>query len=245
MTVSQITGKMDRLVAIRDIQITQGEHVAKIEVTFSDEPLLHKVMHQKCEKQFRVQCDEESETYKSNQSLENLQKCVDKGQIRNRRHLSKMLLEATEEDKKRYILEECELEYPDTNVCPEAKKQINQCLKENIGEKYSFSQQKGRIVFTLISHADEIHQKVELPRMNYDLEGGREIFASWQPVFKKDSGYSTEFMTDANGLELVSRPVYRDNEDIAFSSSFYPVTSMISMSDYEKKTALTVYNDRP
>ena len=52
-------------------------------------------------------------------------------------------------------------------------------------------------------------------------------------------------MTDANGLELVSRPVYRDNQGIAFSSSFYPVTSMISMSDHEKKTALTVYNDRP
>lgn len=97
----------------------------------------------------------------------------------NRRYLSQMRQEAAGEDKKRYILEECELEYPDTNECPEAKKKIYQCLKENIGEKYKFSQQKGRIAFTLISHSDEIHQKVELPRMNYDLEGGREIFASW------------------------------------------------------------------
>ena len=97
----------------------------------------------------------------------------------------------------------------------------------------------------MISRSDEIHQKIELPRLVYSKKSGREVFASWLPVFKQDSKFGAEFLTDANGLELVTRPVYRDNEDVTFSSSFYPVTSMISMSDIDKESALTVYNDRP
>ena len=41
----------------------------------------------------------------------------------------------------------------------------------------------------------------------------------------------SNFMTDSNGLELVSREVFEDNDGVAFARSFYPVTSMISVGD--------------
>ena len=50
-------------------------------------------------------------------------------------------------------------------------------------------------------------------------------------------------MTDANGLDLYERKVF-EKDSASFSSSFYPVTSMISMSDVDKVNALTVWNDR-
>jgi len=64
--------------------------------------------------------------------------------------------------------------------------------------------------------------------------------AIWTPQFK---AIDQEYVTDANGLELITRKVFGKNS-AAVSSSFFPVTSMISMGDQNKITALTVWNDR-
>ena len=82
-----------------------------------------------------------------------------------------------------------------------------------------------------------------LPRLDFDEKSG-EIFALWQPIF---DGVSTiigsEYLTDANGFQLIKRKVYNNIGPV--SSSFYPVTSLISSCDSKKENALTIWNDRP
>ena len=112
-------------------------------------------------------------------------------------------------------------------------------------EKVQTPNQVGKITFTLVSGSDEIYQKVELPRLEYDPEGGREIFATWQPIFDESKEISDEFFTDANGLELISRQVFVDKTSENFSKSFLPVTSMIAVSDKKKERVFQVFNDRP
>lgn len=69
------------------------------------------------------------------------------------------------------------------------------------------------------------------------------MFAIWSPLFD-GKGLDSEFVTDANGLELITRSVYvKDSAPV--SSSFYPVTTTISASDKERRVAMTIRNDRP
>ena len=69
------------------------------------------------------------------------------------------------------------------------------------------------------------------------------MFAIWSPLFD-GKGLDSEFVTDANGLELITRSVYvKDSAPV--SSSFYPVTTTISASDKETRVAMTIRNDRP
>ena len=72
---------------------------------------------------------------------------------------------------------------------------------------------------------------------------GREIFAIWRPKFGGND-ISFDYLTDANGMEIMTRRVF-EKESGSFSSSFYPITSLISMSDADKENAFTVWNDRP
>ena len=51
-------------------------------------------------------------------------------------------------------------------------------------------------------------------------------------------------MTDANGYDIMERDVFRLG-NAAFSSSFVPVDSSISISDYQQSQTFTVWNDRP
>ena len=141
--------------------------------------------------------------------------------------------------KKKY----CENMYLKDNGCPETQKAIMYCVKDNAGEQHVFSKQTGRISFMLIKdHSGIIHHRVELPRLEFDPRGGREIFAIWTPVMDDDR-LGKYFITDANALELMSRPVFI-SQTASFSSSFYPVTSVISLQS-EKGKLLTVWNDRP
>ena len=71
--------------------------------------------------------------------------------------------------------------------------------------------------------------------------GGREVFATWVPDFKP---IAHKFITDANGYDLVSHPVYQDGSE-PFAASFVPVDVSISASDYENNRMFTVWNDRP
>lgn len=149
----------------------------------------------------------------------------------------------TKLEKKR---KQCEMEHPEDNGCPQTQNDIYRCIKSNAntGIKHDFSQQIGRISFTLIKdHTEIIHQHVVLPRLPYNPKGGREIFATWTPLLDQNDSLAEDFITDANGLELMSRPVFV-NKSADFSSSFYPVTSMISLKSEEGKS-LTVWNDRP
>ena len=94
-----------------------------------------------------------------------------------------------------------------------------------------------------------------MPRLKFGGKvGSREIFATWQPKFAFGTDFqnnhelgkvswNSEYLTDANGLDLMPREVYED-ESGPFSASFYPVTSVISMSDFDKIHALTIWNDR-
>ena len=74
-------------------------------------------------------------------------------------------------------------------------KQVYECVQNQAGTGHVFSEMKGKITFTLTSKSDEIHQKVELPRLE-NLEAGREIFATWQPIFKDNKEPSDEYLTD-------------------------------------------------
>ena len=75
---------------------------------------------------------------------------------------------------------------------------------------------------------DKIQQQVQLPRLDFPQETGREIMAVWRPLYES---YSYKYLTDANGLEFIERqvPLKRDREP--FSKTFYPVESVISMQD--------------
>ena len=57
---------------------------------------------------------------------------------------------------------------------------------------------------------------------------------------------SDEFLTDANGYDLVTRKVFpQEGKEEYFSQSFYPVDASITMGDLEGERSLTVWNDRP
>ena len=71
--------------------------------------------------------------------------------------------------------------------------------------------------------------------------GGIEIFAKWVPKFDQ---IFHEFVTDANGYDIVSHQVTPDGKQ-AFAATFVPVDTSITASDYSKKRMLTVWNDRP
>ncbi len=52
------------------------------------------------------------------------------------------------------------------------------------------------------------------------------------------------YFTDANGFDLVERDVMRSGVD-NFSKMMYPVDASITMVDFSKSRAFTVWNDRP
>ena len=116
---------------------------------------------------------------------------------------------------------------------------------ENPEKQISLSNDKddlGKVSFVLIKGHDKLHQAIELPKPAFSVESGREIFAKWVPVFEK---ISQTYLTDANGYDLIERDVFRNTNSEAFSSSFYPVDASITMHDFEKERAFTVWNDRP
>ena len=96
---------------------------------------------------------------------------------------------------------------------------------------------------------DEIHQTVTIPRIQCSADNSREIFGVWTPYFDRTQAFrsdqiSDEYITDAQGLELIKRKVYQDKSE-EFSKVFFPVDAVISMSDRNNKNSLTVWNDRP
>lgn len=44
---------------------------------------------------------------------------------------------------------------------------------------------------------------------------------------------------------MVKRKVFDEVDEAPFASTFYPIDSVISMSDKEKVNSLTIWNDRP
>ena len=56
--------------------------------------------------------------------------------------------------------------------------------------------------------------------------------------------YSQTYFTDANGFDLIERSVMRTNVDY-FTKELYPVDASITMQNYAKTQAFTVWNDRP
>lgn len=110
--------------------------------------------------------------------------------------------------------------------------------------KYKPNSQKGRITLRIQRGYDEIHQRIELPRLPFNSLTGREILASWQPIFK-NSSVSYDYFTDSNGFEMVKRKVFDEVDEAPFASTFYPIDSVISMSDKENVNSLTIWNDRP
>ena len=109
---------------------------------------------------------------------------------------------------------------------------------------YGPTKKYGRITLKIMKDSGDVHQRIELPRLNFPAyAGGREIIASWKPNFESSIG--TDYYTDANGFELVKRHVYQEYEYAWVSSTFYPVDSVVMVSDFEQEHALTVWNDRP
>ena len=67
------------------------------------------------------------------------------------------------------------------------------------------------------------------------------MFAKWVPEFEE---IAHDFITDANGFELVSHEVFR-NGSAPFAASFVPVDASITMRDFAEASSFTVWNDRP
>ena len=108
----------------------------------------------------------------------------------------------------------------------------------------------GSAVFTIVGGRNEVLLTVNIPplKVKRDLLN-REIFAVWTPLFNGEyfdsELLSSEYVTDAQGLEIMKRDVYNDSDQIEFSRSFYPVDSMISVSNVSRNKTLTIWNDRP
>lgn len=107
----------------------------------------------------------------------------------------------------------------------------------------------GRISFTLLRGHSKLHQSIDLPRFSVDRGmAGREIFAKWVPHFME---IDEEYLTDANGFDLVSRKVYPKASLEYFSSAFFPVDASITIKSRvgagttDTQKSLTVWNDRP
>ena len=80
-----------------------------------------------------------------------------------------------------------------------------------------------------------------LPRPNFD-NGDHEVFATWKALYEE---ISDEYLTDANGYDLIRRPIYESTGRVYFSREFYPVDSSITIMDGDGTNSLTVWNDRP
>ena len=118
----------------------------------------------------------------------------------------------------------------------------NECLREKTQDQLSMidnNDEIGRAQFTLLKDHSQLYQTIELPE--YDAPTGREFFAKWTPDFEY---IDSQFLTDANGYDLISREVFKSGSG-AFSSSFYPVDSSITITDFARRSSLTVKNDRP
>ena len=89
---------------------------------------------------------------------------------------------------------------------------------------------------------DKLYQSLELPRVVVKNGAGREIFAKWSPAYTE---IGDVFLTDANGYDLVTRPIFKSKSADYFSSSFYPVDASITMGDSAGQRSFTVWNDRP
>ena len=85
-------------------------------------------------------------------------------------------------------------------------------VKDFMRDKWSQQRMKdinfGRVSFILMEGHDELQVKIDLPRVEVDTpkEQGREIFAVWKPLY--DSGMADEYLTDANGYDLMTRNVF-------------------------------------
>ena len=63
----------------------------------------------------------------------------------------------------------------------------------------------GRISFILMKGHSKLYQQVTLPRFHVgQFEDGKEIFAKWTPHFDE---VSSEYLTDSNGFDLITRKI--------------------------------------
>ena len=121
-----------------------------------------------------------------------------------------------------------------------------ECFKDH--QLDNSSAKIGTALFTIISGRKEVLLSLKVPNLSID-KTNREVFAVWTPWFNGEffdsSLLSSEYFTDAQGFEIMKRDVYDDKDQIEFSKSFYPVDSIISVSNVSQDRALTVWNDRP
>ena len=70
----------------------------------------------------------------------------------------------------------------------------------------------GSAIFSIVDGRSEILLTLSVPRLNVEHEISREIFAIWTPLFDgksfESSMISTDYLTDAQGFELMKRKVY-------------------------------------
>ena len=138
--------------------------------------------------------------------------------------------------------------------------------QQDLADLETLRHKLGRITLTLIKGQDRVFQSVHLPVSDFFLEqkldefedkrwgrrnpnrtGGKEIFARWVPLFDQ---LAHDFLTDANGYEVVSHPVvppklFNAPQGTSFAASFVPVDASITARDYAERSWFTVWNDRP
>ena len=147
----------------------------------------------------------------------------------------------------------CSIESLLDKYCPQTQTKIYKCqLDQAKSLDYQSTQKTGKVIFRLLKGNDFVHQRVELPRLNFPEETGREIMAVWEPLFKlqtigckRESSKNSYFYTDANAFEIVKREIAAESSNEPFAKTLYPIDSVIKFSDATNTNMLSVWNDRP
>lgn len=137
----------------------------------------------------------------------------------------------------------CEANHPASDVdCEDTQGVIQRCFVNflHINERLQKSYDLGSVQFIILKGETKVLHRLSLPRLDPG-KTGREVFATWKPAFTQ---LGDKFLTDANGLALMERDVFKTDSE-AFSASFYPVTASITAADRAGEHAFTIWNDRP
>ena len=132
----------------------------------------------------------ECDTEKEEQKLTQLTQCLKEGMYRRR-----LSAEDSDTDEDLNSLEEkCkdESESSEEPKCPSAQAKYDVCMaKKTAQEKDRFDEEGvGRVTFTLMKRHDQVHQKIQMPRLPLVWNLAREIFAIWEPFYNAEAGRS-------------------------------------------------------
>ena len=152
--------QIEDIMTIRDVNLIQGMNVAQIDITYNISYKL-RVSHEHCLSEIKKECD----TEKQEQKLTHLAQCFKEGIYRRR--LSAEDSDADEDFNR--LEEKCQGESNsfEEPKCPSAEVKYDVCMtKQTAQDTNQFDEEGvGRLTFTLMKSHDQVHQKIQMPRL--------------------------------------------------------------------------------